>query len=242
MSSYRKTLFTALFVGLLVLSAGVVAAQQGNGNQGDGNRGNNAGGPNMQGNAEPQGNCLDEPQMNAFRNGGMGFVNPQTGEGWNGQQRGRMNRGAGENGVGFYVGLPPATVDELPQEIVDLMIEGWLDEQNAYATYESIMAQFGEVTPFVNIQQAEVQHAAAWEFLFDRYDIDLPELPDTDIPQFESVAAACAAGAEAEIVNFSLYDTMLAAFEEYPDIYQVALSLRNASEFNHLPAFENCAG
>ncbi len=148
----------------------------------------------------------------------------------------------GMNGTGMYTSLPPAAVEELPQEIIDLMIEGWLDEQHAYAAYESIIAQFGEITPFVNIQQGEVQHAADWEFLFDRYGVTVPDVPEFEVPTFASPQEACALGAEAEIANFALYDEMLEAFEPYPDVYQVALALRNASEFNHLPAFQNCAG
>lgn len=171
-----------------------------------------------------------------------------------GQQRGRMNRGGtgstgnnGQNGAnnargtGIYSSLPPASADELPQEVIDLMIAGWLDEQHAYAAYESIMTQFGEIAPFVNIQRAEVQHAATWEFLFERYGIPTPAIPDFDIPMFDSPQEACALGAEAEIANFTLYDEMLAAFAPYPDIYQAAVALRDASEFNHLPAFQACA-
>jgi hypothetical protein len=207
--------------------------------QGGGN-GNGPGGPGTQ--PGDPGTCTDEPHINAYNNGGIGFVNPQSRGQWNGQQRDQMNRGAGANGTGFYTSLPPASVEALPQDIIDLMIEGWLDEQHAYAAYESIMAQFGEIAPFANIQQAEVQHAAAWEFLFDRYGIPMPEVPAFEVPSFASPAEACALGAEAEIANFALYDEMLAAFEPYPDIYQVALALRNASEFNHLPAFQTCAG
>ena len=184
--------------------------------------------------------CLTTPQLNAFRHGGMGFVNPDTGSQWNGESRGQMGRGSGIMGTGMYVGIPPKSDQLLPQDLVDLMLSGWLDEQQAYAVYESVLNTLGEINPFANIQQAELQHIAAWEFLFDRYDIDIPQIPGFDIPAFNTRSDACAFGAEAEIVNFSLYDTMIESFAEYPDIAFVVLSLRNASEFNHLPAFENC--
>ena len=237
---FKKFAIVAMLISIFMLSAVAVYAQQDGGN----GNGNGPGGPGNQP-SDPNGdsaNCTGEPQRHAYQNGGIGFVNPQNGNQWNDQQRGRMNRGTGANGTGMYTSLPPATVEELPQEIVELMVEGWLDEQHAYTAYESIMAQFGEITPFVNIQHAEVQHASAWEFLFDRYDIPVPDVPTFDIPTFASPQEACALGAEAEIANFALYDEMLEAFEPYPDIYQVALVLRNASEFNHLLAFQNCAG
>lgn len=225
----KKFLILFAIVGVLVIGMGAVAAQ---------GNGNGSGACDWQ---QPD-TCANDPQYNAYNHGGIGFVNPQTGEGWNEQQRGRMNRGAGQNGTGFYATLPPAYEGELPQAVIDLMISGWLDEQTAFAVYEGVMAQFGEATPFVSIQQAEAQHISAWEFLFDRYNITLPELPTVEVPEFASLTEACQIGADAEIANFGLYDTMLEAFAEYPDLYQVTLALRNASEFNHLPAFELCAG
>lgn len=211
-----KTLFSIVVMASLLMVGGVASAQGGNRN--------------------------NDPQGQAYRHGGIGFVDPETGAQWNGQQRGRMGSGTGQNGVGFYASLPPATTDELPDNIIALMIDGWEDESRAYAVYEMVMQQFGEVTPFVNIQRAELQHQAAWEFLFERYGIQLPSATMLDPIDFESLADACQLGVTAEIENAALYDTMLDEFNAYPDLYQVALALRNASEFNHLPAFENCAG
>jgi len=224
----KKLLVILATVAMLVIGISAVSAQ---------------GGPNGNNICDPlqPDDCITEPQMNAFNSGGIGFVNPQTGEQWNGQQRGQMGRGTGVNGTGLYTTLPPAYDGELPQEIIDLMIDGWVDEQHAYAVYEAVIGQFGSVAPFASIQQAEVQHIAAWELLFDRYDIAVPDVPEFDVPELATLADACSAAADAEIANFDLYDTMLDEFVEYPDVHQIALSLRNASEFNHLPAFEVCA-
>lgn len=224
----KKYFAIVTVLALVAISVGVVAAQ--------GRRnGNGACDPQY-----PQ-ECLTEPQQNAFGYGGMGFANPQTGAQWNGQQRGQMGRGAGMQGTGMYTAMPPAYDGELPQDVIDLMLDGWMDEQQAYAVYDAVVAQFGNVNPFVNIQRAEAQHISAWEFLFDRYDIETPDFPKFEAVTFDSVSDACSVAANAEINNFGLYDTMLETFGEYPDIYQVALALRNASEFNHLPAFQNCA-
>lgn len=226
----KKIVLVLALVSTLIIGMGVVAAQ-GNGN-GDTKRV-----------CDPQqpDDCLSNPQLNAYNNGGLGFVNPQTGAQWNGQQRGQMGSGIGVNGTGLYLSMPPAYEGELPQDVIELMVDGWLDEQHAYAVYGDVIAKFGEQAPMVNIQQAEAQHIAAWEFLFDRYDIEIPTTPEFETTEFATLAEACQSAADAEIANFDLYDTMLETFEEYPDIYQVALALRNASEFNHLPAFEACA-
>lgn len=231
----KKTIVTVAVVGLLVAGATTVMAQ-GNGRGPAGRGGNNDVPPP----ACTGANCIAEPQTNTYNYSNQAQTQPR-----NVQQRGWANRGLvqpGQFGPGLGLNLPPAFEGDLPQEIVDLMQAGWLDEQHAYAVYASIMEQFGEIAPFVNIQQAEAQHAAAWEFMFERYSIPVPELPVFDIPRFATVQEACAEAAEAEIANFDLYDAMLAAFEPYPDLYQVTLNLRNVSEFNHLPALQNCAG
>ncbi len=169
---------------------------------------------------------------------GSGYQGGRNGD----APRGNANSGSGMNGGGFMLYLPPASVDELPQDVIDLMIDGWIDEQHAYAVYGAVIEQFGAVRPFTNIQRSELQHIDAWETLLERYGIAVPESPAFDLPVFASVSEACAIGASAEIANFDLYDAMLAAFEPYPDLLYVAQNLRDASEFSHLPAFEMCAG
>ncbi len=130
--------------------------------------------------------------------------------------------------------------DDLNAEQEAALIEFWLDEHKALATYESIMTQFGDVAPFVNIARAEENHIAALERMFVRYDVAIPAVPSFDVPAFETLEDACAAAAQAEIDNAALYDKYLALFTQ-PDILQVANSLKSASLNNHLPAFEACA-
>lgn len=232
----KKTIVTAIVAGLLVAGAATVMAQ-GNGRGPAGRGGNSTDAPPP---ACTGANCIAEPQTHTYNYSNQVQAQPR-----NVQQRGWANRGAtqpGQFGPGLGMNLPPAFEGDLPQEIIDLMQDGWMDEQHAYAVYGSIMEQFGEITPFVNIQQAEAQHITVWEFMFGRYGIPVPETPVFDVPLYASVQEACAAAAEAEVANFDVYDAMLAAFEPYPDLYQVTLNLRNVSEFNHLPAFQKCAG
>ncbi len=219
-----KKLFVLLaVVAILLISISVVGAQ-GNGN----------------GNCDPQQQATCPNNARGSR-GSMGFGNVQTNNGMNGRGQGNMNRGTGQNGMGSFANLPAAYEGELPQDVIDLMISGWVDEQHAYAVYEGVITQFGNVRPFVNIQRAEAQHIAAWEFLFNRYSIAIPEIPKVEVPQFVSLTEACQLGATAEVANFDLYDTMLTTFDPYPDIHQVAVNLRNVSEYKHLPAFQQCS-
>lgn len=158
------------------------------------------------------------------------------------QQRGRSQSQQFFGGNNWMANLPSAGDGDLSQEVVDVMTAGIMDEYNAYNVYQVVIDQFGEVRPFVNIQQSEAQHIATWEFLFERYNLDVPEAPAVPIDlTFNSVSSACTVAADAEIANFGLYDEMLETVAEYPDMVQVITRLRNASEINHLPAFENCA-
>jgi hypothetical protein len=169
-------------------------------------------------------------------NGGGG--NPRPGQGRPAQGRSAQ----GQTGGRLLQALPPATDAEPTAEIVDAMTAGILDEYHALAVYEAVIDQFGAVRPFTNIVRAEQKHIDAWAAMFERYDIPVPAAPTTmAAPEFESVAAACALGAAAEVANFDLYDEMGEVFAGYPDLQQVATVLRDASEYNHLPAFERCA-
>lgn len=219
----KKLIVLLAVIAVLVISVNVVGAQ------GNGNRN---GGCGLQ-----QTNCPNAPQGNSGR---MGMGNTQTNP--NGRGRGRMGQGAGPSNMNTFANLPSASAAELPQDVINLMISGWTDEQHAYAVYQAVIDQFGDVRPFTNIQRAEAQHIAAWEFLFARYGIPVPEIPTFEVPTLANLTDACQLGAQAEVANFDLYNTMLTIFDPYPDIHQVAQNLRNASEFNHLPAFQQCSG
>ena len=157
--------------------------------------------------------------------------------------RGNSNNQQMQCGTGLCANLPPAVEGELSEAVIQAMTNGIMDEYNAYNTYQQVIDQFGEVRPFVNIQQAEAQHISAWEMLFTRYGVDIPEAPAVDDSLvFDSLSDACTLAADAEVANFGLYDDMLETLADYPDMVQVVTNLRNASEFNHLVAFERCAG
>lgn len=240
----KRTLFFAAIL-ILVLAVTVsIAAAQGNGPGNTGGNGNGNGGntPQGQGNGPVTNmgtNCSGNDMVTCSQTG-AGAMNQNSDE----APFGHTHMWQEESfGAGYFAGLPPAVEGELPDEVIAAMNAGIMDEYNAYAIYTAIIDQFGEVAPFVNIREAEAQHIAAWEFLFERYGIELPERPEAvEVPQFTSVAEACQFAADTEIANFGLYDDMLITFEGYPDITQVVTNLRDASQYHHLLAFERCAG
>lgn len=232
----KKYAFT-LIVGLLILVAIplAVSAQGGQNRNGDGTP--------AQRSQSQSSNQMGEPnsQSQYQNNDQADAPQPQF-------QHQVFGRGNGRNQqmefcMGDCVNLPPAVEGELSEDVIEAMMNGIMDEYNAYNTYQQVIDQFGEIRPFVNIQQAEAQHARAWEMLFTRYGIDIPDAPIMDETLvFESISDACTIAANAEVANFELYDDMLVALADYPDMVQVVTQLRNVSEFNHLVAFEQCAG
>jgi hypothetical protein len=118
-----------------------------------------------------------------------------------------------------------------------------LDEYKARATYESVISKFGQVRPFINIVQAENNHITSLNNLYVTYNLKQPIIPSTTPINFSSLQEACVIGMQAEIDNAKLYkEELLPQVNNYPDVATVFTQLMNASQQNHLPAFERCAG
>lgn len=121
---------------------------------------------------------------------------------------------------------------------IQVLLEALDDEYHAWATYDQVISDFGEVLPFTNIRAAEAQHINALRTLFVRYGIAMPENPwRGKIPSYPGLRAACEAGVQAEIANAEMYDRLM-AMTDRPDILAVLDNLRAASQERHLPAFQ----
>jgi len=120
--------------------------------------------------------------------------------------------------------------------------EAIADEYKARAVYRLTLDTFGEIQPFANILQAEERHIQALMSLFSKYGMTIPP-DDSTLPLQapDTVKAACEAGVQAEIDNAAMYDRLLVATRDYPDVQRVFANLQQASQMNHLPAFQRCA-
>jgi hypothetical protein len=115
------------------------------------------------------------------------------------------------------------------------------DEYHALATYERILADFGEAQPFSNIREAEARHIEALSELFAAYGLSVPANPwPGKVERYASLQEACEAAVAAEIANAEIYERLLQATER-PDILTVFRNLQEASQQRHLPAFQRCA-
>ena len=139
------------------------------------------------------------------------------------------------------VAAVPLTIEA--QDAVLEALVGAEGEYAAYATYDAIVNEFGNVNPFANIMAAEAKHIEALQQILDfygvEYPVENPYLGVIDAP--ESLAVAAQAGVEAEIANVALYQAQLNAVQDYPDVVAVFTNLQSASQQQHLPAFQRAA-
>ena len=128
-----------------------------------------------------------------------------------------------------------------PQSLEKALNEAIRDEYHARAFYTKVIDAFGPVRPFVNIVEAEQRHVDELLPLFHRYNVPVPE---DDWPERvqapASLVEACQAAVEAEIDNAAMYDRLVAAVTDFPDVRATLQRLQAASQDRHLPAFERC--
>jgi hypothetical protein len=132
-------------------------------------------------------------------------------------------------------------MDPLTTTETDALRAALDDEYRAWATYDQVIADFGDRPPFSNIREAEARHIEALCVLYARYGLPVPENPwPGKVVRYASLHEACEAGVAAEIENGALYERLLAS-TQHPDILTVFRNLQEASQQRHLPAFQRCA-
>jgi hypothetical protein len=130
---------------------------------------------------------------------------------------------------------------DLSEREIQILQEALDDEYRAWATYDQVIADFGEVRPFINIRESEARHIDALRRLFERYALPVPGNPWVGrAARYASVKRACEAGVAAEIANGEMYERLLSATRR-PDIVDVLRNLQEASQERHLPAFKRGA-
>lgn len=133
-------------------------------------------------------------------------------------------------------------VSELPKEVVSALNAAIDDEYKAFTTYQTIIDNLGSIRPFSMIIRAEEQHISSLKAIYDKYGLEAPENPYSDLEVADTKSENCSIGVQAEIDNAALYnDELLPVVADYPDITSVFTKLMDASQDKHLPAFERCS-
>ena len=129
----------------------------------------------------------------------------------------------------------------LSEREVNVLKEALDDEHRAWATYDQVITDFGEVSPFANIRESESRHIGALNKLFTRYKLAIPKNHwPGKVDRYANLQVACTSGIAGEVLNAEMYDRLIAATVR-PDILFVLLNLKDASQNRHLPAFQRCA-
>ena len=103
-------------------------------------------------------------------------------------------------------------MNDLSETEIHALNEALDDEYRAFATYDQVIADFGEAPPFSNIREAEGRHIEALCVLFTRYGLIVPENPwRGKVERYASLQEACEAGVAAEIANGEIYERLLRA-------------------------------
>ena len=133
-------------------------------------------------------------------------------------------------------------MSDLSEVEIHALNEALDDEYRAWATYDQVLADFGDVRPFTHIRAAEARHIEALRSLFGRYRLPVPGNPwgPGTVTRYASLQEACEAGVVAEIANGEMYDRLLKVIQ-HQDIVAVLRNLQDASQQRHLAAFRRCA-
>jgi hypothetical protein len=181
---------------------------------------------------------FDNLEGNGFQRFGRGSidVNETQNEYNYGTQGNNYRGGRGNNGSkGQRGGFEP--LDDLEIQALKMALD---DEYHALAVYESVIATFGSVEPFVEIALSEQRHIDALVNQFDKQGILVPDNNWIgNIPAFDSIQSACQAGVGAEIANVDLYNRLFSMTDD-SRLIQVFTNLSRASQESHLPQFESC--
>lgn len=131
---------------------------------------------------------------------------------------------------------------ELTRLEVDALTAALDDEYHAFATYDQVVRDFGEVRPFINIRDAEARHIAALRVIFERHGLPVPASTwPGRVKRYRRLREACADAVDAEIANAALYERLMASTHR-DELLTVFGNLRDASQQRHLPAFQRCLG
>jgi hypothetical protein len=192
------------------------------------------GGPGINPNTTPAPGAAGGTSQGFGQGGGQGR---SQGRGQGRGQGGGRGADQGQMGSGTAgLGLASGPLTEAETQALTRAIQ---EEYAARALYEGVVAELGNVYPFVNIIRSETQHASVLASLAEKYSLSLPAYSGAAQASITTLSEACQASVQAETADAALYDELMADTTK-PDLIQVFTNLKNASLTNHLPMFETC--
>lgn len=138
---------------------------------------------------------------------------------------------------------PTSTLSDQAQEALLEALVGPVGEYAAYATYDAVIQQYGAIEPYVSIRASEAQHIQALQRQLDKYGVAYPTtnpyLGKITLPA--NLVSIAEQEVQTEVDNAAMYDKLLAAVQNYPDLTRVFENLKRASLVAHLNYFKAAA-
>jgi hypothetical protein len=164
-----------------------------------------------------------------------GYRGGQTADQGEASEQGRGHGYGSSNGGETSEVSVTADVDDI--EAIYLALDA---EYNALAVYQSAVETFGSIEPFAELAGSNQHHIAALSNQLEKNSLDIPENPWIgEVPAFESVEAACQAGAQIEIDNAALYQQLIGITDD-ASLTRIFSNILSAAQNNHLPELEAC--
>ena len=140
---------------------------------------------------------------------------------------------------GFETELEIDTVDKgLNEDVIP-----WVEKKTRISFPKSSEAAIARLSEFIPEHEEAISEETAYRMLnlLEGYGLEVPANEwQAEVPSFDTLGEACAAGVQAEVDNAGLYDQLF-SMAENPDLIRVFTTLQSASQEQHLPAFERCA-
>ncbi|GEM83993.1 ferritin-like domain-containing protein [Meiothermus hypogaeus] len=138
---------------------------------------------------------------------------------------------------------PDAALSEQAREALLEALTGPVGEYAAYATYDAVIQKYGAIEPYVSIRASEAQHIQALQRQLEKYGVPYPAanpyLGKIALPS--NLATIAEQEAQTEVDNVAMYDKLLVAVQNYPDLTRVFENLKRASLVAHLNFFKAAA-
>lgn len=135
---------------------------------------------------------------------------------------------------------PSGTTAPVSSTVAGALTTALRAERETEATYANVLARLGQITPFVNVHEAETQHVAALELAAKNAQVPLPAGTAAGLPSPSTRTAACMLGVSVEQGMIALYNQLLPQVTSSAAVTQVFTNLQTASRDEHLPAFQHC--
>lgn len=123
----------------------------------------------------------------------------------------------------------------------ELLARALTQDQSAKASYDNVIAKFGQVPPFSQLAKALAENVSALDAVAQAHGITITGDPVLGSPAAPNLALACQVGVEIEKYSIAQYDELLPQVTAHPDVAALLSNLRTAATDVHLPALQQCS-